>query len=176
MNATTSESFEDFVVASVPRLRQVAYACCHDWHRADDLVQDTLERLYVVWGRVIRHGDVFGYARVVLVRRFISEQRRPWRRREHSTGRVEDHDVAATDVDTGQRLDLLAALAALPPRQRAVAVLRFVEDVDVAEVAEITGCSEGTVESQTSHARRALQQRLRPPSAPFVPTDEVSPR
>ena len=168
-------SFDAFADAAMPRLRQLAYAWSRDWHRADDLVQDTLERVYSAWPRV-RRGDhpgesPFAYARTTMLRHLISEQRRPWRRREtpglHVRGDTGEDPLtvpapgAEADV-VSLTLDLLDAIASLPPRQRAVVLLRYVEDLTVGEVAAALNISEGTVKSQAHHARSALQAHLGP--------------
>ena len=153
-------SFDDFAQAAMPRLRRLAYGWCRDWHRADDLVQETLERVYAAWPRLRRDTQPFAYARTTMLRHLISEQRRPWRRREVSGLSPGPEDPVATCTDPAVNLDLLAAIAALPPRQRAVVLLRHVEDLSTAEVAEVLHCSEGTVKSQAHHARTALQRQL----------------
>ena len=165
-------SFDAFAAAAMPRLRQLAYAWSRDWHRADDLVQDTLERVYTAWPRVRRgehHGDhsgdsPFAYARTTMLRHLISEQRRPWRRREtlgFTPGTDQDPAIEAAG-GSHLSLDLLSAIAALPVRQRAVVLLRYVEDLTVSEVADTLNISEGTVKSQAHHARTALQAHLGP--------------
>ncbi|WP_432522718.1 RNA polymerase sigma factor [Kineococcus sp. SYSU DK006] len=167
MRQELEASFDVFAAAAIPRLRQLAYAWSRDWHRADDLVQDTLERVYAAWPRVRRNDQVgehpFAYARTTMLRHLISEQRRPWRRRE-STGPHPGEDPPAPQLPpaeaTSLSLDLLAAIATLPVRQRAVVLLRYVEDLSVAEVAEALGISEGTVKSQAHHARTALAAHL----------------
>lgn len=156
-------SFDDFAAAALPRLRRVAYGWCHDWHHSDDMVQDTLERVYAAWPRVRRRGEEYAFARTTLVRALISSDRRAWRR--HETTVDAETITAASDArhtrdetsDSVARLDTTDLLARLPVRQRAVAVLRFVEELPVAQVAELLGCSEGTVKSQAHHARNALR-------------------
>ncbi|WP_345710873.1 SigE family RNA polymerase sigma factor [Kineococcus glutinatus] len=152
-------AFDEFAATAMPGLRRLALAWCRDGHRADDLVQDALERVYAAWPRVRRDGEPFAYARTTMLRRMISEGRRPWRRCEVVGLEPEVHDPLV-EPDPALGLDLLAALAALPPRQRAVFLLRHVEDLGVAETAEVLRCSEGTVKSQTSHARAALRAHL----------------
>jgi DNA-directed RNA polymerase specialized sigma24 family protein len=104
--------------------------------RADDLVQATLVRLYARWGRVraaASHPDA--YARAVLVRESIHERRSGWVKRVSLSGKVTDSPAASVDQDAV--LDLRAAVAALPPRQRATLVLRFYCDLNVDQAAEI---------------------------------------
>ena len=159
------ESFEEFAAFAIPRLRRVGYAYCQDWHRADDAVQSALERVYGAWARV-RPGDAYGYTRTTLVRLLVSEGRRPWRRREVTTDDVtlheprrhrgdDDGDPAATS-----EADLFAVLSG---RQRAV-VLRYFENLSVAETARVLRCSEGTVKSQAHAARQALRALLADPA------------
>jgi RNA polymerase sigma-70 factor (sigma-E family) len=159
VRAELEDEFRAFVEAAIPRLRRLALAASRDPHRADDLVQTTLEKLYAAWPRMQAVGDPHAYARTVLVRSLISEQRRHWWSREQS---VEDAGSrqAAPDRDHAQRLDLEAALDALPTRQRMAVVLRHLEDLPVAEVARLMQCSEGTVKSTTSDGLRALRASL----------------
>ena len=160
MREELEASFDAFATGAMPRLRRLAYAWCRDWHRGDDLVQDALERVYAAWPRVRRDGEPFAYARTTMLRRLISEERRPWRRREVGGLVAGPGDPAAHVGDPALGVDLLAALAVLPARQRAVVLLRYVEDLSVAETAEALNCSEGTVKSQAHHARATLQAHL----------------
>ncbi|NIZ90316.1 RNA polymerase sigma factor [Kineococcus rubinsiae] len=169
MRQELEASFDAFAVAAMPRLRQLAFAWSRDWHRADDLVQDTFERVYAAWPRVRRDEHPFAYARTTMLRHLISEQRRPWRRRETTglhLGLHADEDPPDPQTPTAEatslNLDLLTAIAALPARQRAVVLLRYVEDLTVSEVADTLNISEGTVKSQAHHARTALQAHLGP--------------
>ncbi|WP_459645136.1 RNA polymerase sigma factor [Kineococcus sp. NUM-3379] len=159
-------SFDVFVVAALPRLRKLAYVWCRDWHRSDDAVQETLKRMYVAWPRIRRDGDAFAFARTTLLRRLLSEERRPWRAREVADLTLGDHDPVAPPADPGVRLDLNDALATLPPRQRAVILLRYVEGLSVAEVADALHCSEGTVKSQAHDAKVKLKALLGPDYGP----------
>jgi RNA polymerase sigma-70 factor (sigma-E family) len=167
VRAHLQEEFREFAAAAMPRLRRLAHASCRDPHRADDLVQTTLEKMYAVWPRVHGVDSPHAYARTVLVRILISEQRRHWWSREVSTEDAELHDLLAPDQGRGAaqsdtRLDIEAALSALPPRQRVAVVLRHLEDLSVAEVSQLMGCSEGTVKSTTSDGLRALRRALEP--------------
>lgn len=133
---------------------------------AEDLVQATLTRLYVAWPRVRRADDPVGYGVRSLTHAFVDERRRAHRRRESPTDQVARHagDLAGADGDPDLRRSVLAALADLPPRQRAVVVLRHWLDLDVATTARYLGCSAGTVKSQTSkgldHLRATLGHHL----------------
>lgn len=150
------DDFSAFAVAAMPGLRRLAYAWCRDGHRADDLVQAALEKVYAAWPRVRGTSDPFAYTRTTMVRVLISEQRRPWFRREVST--ADPPDGGGAEDDVAGRLDLMELVHRLPPRQRLVLLLRFVEDLPVAEVALLMRCSQGTVKSQTSTAAATLRR------------------
>jgi RNA polymerase sigma-70 factor (sigma-E family) len=124
---------------------------------AEDLVQGTLVRLYLAWGRA-RSGNVEAYARRVLVNAFIDHRRRPFVRRERAVASLPD--AAAPRSANADDTHLLAALAALPPRMRAAVVLRHVEDLSVEDAAAALGCSTGTVKSQTSRGIAKLRDAL----------------
>jgi RNA polymerase sigma-70 factor (sigma-E family) len=148
--------FDAFAAASMPQLRRLAYAWCRDHHRADDLVQSALERVYAAWPRIERTDDPFSYTRTTMVRLLITEQRRAWWRREVVSDDVPERIADGSDV--AQRLDLVALVHRLPRRQRLVVLLRFVEDLSVAQTAAAMSCSEGAVKSQTNAAMTALRQ------------------
>ena len=167
MSAADESAFRAYASTRRPALRRTAYLLCGDWHQADDLVQTALVKLYVAWRRVQR-SEPDGYARRILLRCFLDERRRPWRR--ETPGELpEDHEVVAGyDIE---RLDVRTALASLPPRQRATLVLRFWIDASVTETASILGCSEGTVKSQTARALAHLRDLL---GDPELVTEELS--
>ena len=164
MRAHLEDEFREFAAAAMPRLRRLAHASCRDPHRADDLVQATLEKMYAAWPRVHDVASPHAYARTVLVRTLISEQRRHWWSREVSTEDAALDDLMGTAAGgerlSDDRIDVAAALSSLPPRQRLAVVLRHLEDLPVAEVAQLMGCSEGTVKSTTSEGLRALRAAL----------------
>lgn len=157
--------FTAYVAERSPWLRRVAFLLCQDWHRADDLVQTAATRLYMHWGRVKAIENIDGYARTVLVRTYLAEQRTSWWKRVTVTHDPPDPGIAAGHFDVGTDLDLQAALMALPPRQRAAVVLRYYCDLPITETAAILKCSTGTVKSQTSKGLEALRRLLSPAHA-----------
>ncbi|MFI5931580.1 SigE family RNA polymerase sigma factor [Actinoplanes sp. NPDC051494] len=138
-------------------LRRLAYLLCGDTHQADDLVQETITKLYVRWSRVRKADNVDGYVHTMLVRTFLDDRRRGWWKVLLGTPPEREAPPGA-EVET--RHVLRAALAQVPARQQAVLVLRFLDDRPVAEVAELLDCSEGTVKSQTAHGLTALRRVL----------------
>ncbi|SES26704.1 SigE family RNA polymerase sigma factor [Actinokineospora terrae] len=129
-----------------------------DWHRAEDLVQTTLAKIYVAWPRLNREGGVDAYSRKVMVRSAIDESRRAFRRRENVVERLPEVGVDPVGVDDA--VDVRRALALLPVGQRAVVVLRYWEDLSVAETAQALGKSEGTIKSQAAKGLAALRKHL----------------
>lgn len=176
MSHSRDTEFTEYVAARVSSLRRLAVVLCDDRQRADELVQATLVKLYVRWARVQAATHPDAYARAVLVREFIQERRSLWVKRVSLAGRVSDSPAASVDQDVA--LDLRAAVAALPARQRATLVLRFYCDLNVDQCADVLGCSPGTVKSQTSRALAAVRRTLGPehnagtgePAAPPVAT------
>jgi RNA polymerase sigma-70 factor (sigma-E family) len=157
------DEYTEYVSARLMFLRRVAYLLCQDWHSADDLVQATITQLYVHWGQARAADHIDAYARTIMVREFLGERRSAWARRVRLTGHVPEADSITTDHDA--LLDLRAALAAVPPRQRATLVLRFFCDLTVEQTARVLGCSAGTVKSQTAKGLAALRRSLDPQAA-----------
>ncbi|WP_290052367.1 SigE family RNA polymerase sigma factor [Amycolatopsis solani] len=155
------DDFTEYVTARAGWLRKVAYLLCGDWHRADDLVQSAITRLYANWPRASRADNLDGYARRTLVNTFLAEQRTSWWKRVDLRGTEHERPAPGSDVEAA--LDLRAALDRLPARQRATVVLRYFGDLPVAETARALGCSEGTVKSQTSKAVETLRELLGEP-------------
>ena len=151
--------FDDFARSRQAHLRRTAHLLCGDWHLAEDLTQTALAKLYAVWRRVRQLESPDGYARRVLYRTFIDEtRRRRWWERPGAGADQAEAMAPASDPDL--RLTLLDALRQLPPRGRAVLVLRFWEDQSVEATAAALGCSVGTVKSQTSRGLDALRKVL----------------
>ncbi len=157
MHADDDDGFRDFVRSRFEPLRALAYVTCGDWQTAEDAVSGALARLYLRWAKVTSPD---AYARTMVVRAAIEEKRRPWRR-ERSAGDALP-DVAGPDPggNVDERLRLRAALRHVPPRQRAVLVLRFLEGLSVEETAEVLGCRAGTVKSQSARGLDTLRAVL----------------
>jgi RNA polymerase sigma-70 factor (sigma-E family) len=154
--------FGDFVAARWQALSRVAYLLTGDHGRAEDLLQTALVRAHRRW----RHIDnPEHYVRRVLVNLNNSW----WRRRritEHLTAQVPEREAADPHTDYDVRDELWSAVLKLPPRMRAVLVLRYFEDLPEADVARILECSLGTVKSQTSRALDRLRADLTPNDRP----------
>jgi RNA polymerase sigma-70 factor (sigma-E family) len=155
--ADWERDFAEYVSGRTSALRRTAYLLCGDWHRADDLTQQALTKVYLAWRRIRTHDALDGYVRRTLVNTFLDERRRPWRR-EVVTGELPDRPAPRDLAD--ERLELLAALARLPRTQRAALVLRYWEDLSIAETAEVLGIREGTVKSSTARGLAALREVL----------------
>lgn len=135
---------------------RIAYLMCGDWAHAEDLVQTALLRLYLKWPRINLDG-VDAYARRTILRLVIDESRRPHRRRE-IPGDLPEFAAATGDPDTG--MDVRAALLLVPTRQRAVLILRYFNQLSVAETAEVMRVTQGTVKSQTSRGLQTMRHIL----------------
>ena len=155
MKPADEAAFLDLYVARRGPLRKTAHLLCGDWHHAEDLVQNAFVKLYVAWGRMREVDGVEGYLRQTLVHLYIDETRR---RRHRDTVMAEPRNRPWQEpADTSDRWELIAALRGVPRRQRACLVLRFYEDMSVAQTAAVLGCSEGTVKSQTARGLAALR-------------------
>lgn len=166
--AERDDEFVAFVAEHRPTMVGMArLLTAGDQAWAEDVVQTTLTRLYVAWARVRRADNRLGYARTSLTRVFVDETKRAHRRREVPVEVHRERGVEPPDPDL--RRAVLAALDGLPPRQRAVVVLRHWLDWDVADTAQALGCSTGTVKSQNAkalaHLREVLGDGLVPASA-----------
>lgn len=158
MRDGSEQDYIEYVTARLPRLRRLAYSLCGSEDQADDLVQEVATKLYLHWSRTENVTHLDAYVRKILVRTFLDGQRKGWWR-VLLFGAVPDVRLTQ-DHGAEDRAMLRDALAELPPRQRAVLVLRFLHDLPVREVAEALGCTEGTVKSQTSHGLTALRRLL----------------
>jgi RNA polymerase sigma-70 factor (sigma-E family) len=156
---TEAEAYREFVVARMEQWRRTAYLLCGDWHTADDLTSTALVKLYRHWKRVSAMEHPEAYVRRILLRAWLDERRRPWRR-EHSYADPPDRVDLADPSRAAEELAVLQLLAELPPRRRAVLVLRYFCDLPVEECADLLGVTTGTVKSQTARALETLRGRL----------------
>jgi len=155
-DGVAEDAFVGFVLGSQAQLRRLAYLVCGDWHRAEDIVQTALVKMYVHWARIRRDEGPEPYARRAVVNAAIDERRRPWRR-EHAVPNLPDSPAV---IEPSMDAIVVEALLSLAPRQRAVVALRYVEDLDVAQTSYILGISTGTVKSQAAKGLEALRKRL----------------
>ncbi|MYW00347.1 SigE family RNA polymerase sigma factor [Streptomyces sp. SID3343] len=148
--------FEEYAAARQRRLYRMAYLLCGDLDRAQDLTQTTLVKLLQHWRSASRADNLDAYARTVLTHAYLAEERRALiGRRAHSFGAN-----PSGPGDTDLRVTLLAALGELPPKARAMVVLRYWEDLSVETVATLMNCSTGTVKSQCSRSLARLRTHL----------------
>jgi RNA polymerase sigma-70 factor (sigma-E family) len=156
--------FDRFVADSTEGLLRTAYLIVWDLAEAEDLVQETLLKVARRWPRVRRMQHPVAYARRILVNLALAGAGHRSRSRNELTGEAppdRGHEAGeAAAIDTHD--ELLSALAALPPRQRSVLVLRYFLDLPEAEVAAALKCSLGTVKSTASRGLARLEQTLRP--------------
>ena len=149
--------FAEFVAERANALLRYGYALSGNPHDAADLTQEALIRLHRAWARVRSKEDPERYTKVIMARLHISVWRR--RRREHLAWALPEtplHDVLPSDADQ----ELWRALEGLPRKQRAVLVLRFYEQLQDAEIADLLGISQGTVRSHASLGLTKLRTKI----------------
>lgn len=149
--------FSAYFAQSYARVRRTAYLMTGDWHRADDVAQAAFVRLARSWRSVRDRASLDAYVRTCVFREAIDEKRRPWRREQAVTEVPELAHPESVAEDVAERFAVAAMLRRLPPRQRAVLICRFYEDLDVAQTAAALGCSQGTVKSQTARALDSMR-------------------
>lgn len=158
MNASDGEQFGEFMASRWPGLVRLGFGLTGDRWLAEDLAQTALAKAYAAWWRVRRADDPDAYVRRILINASNSRFRgnrvaeRPCVPRD-----LPDPTVADPAAEIGERSVLQSALAELPPRQRAIVVLRYAEDMTDAQVGALLGCSAGTVRSQASRALAKLR-------------------
>jgi len=157
VDPAAERAFRDFAAARLPALLRFAHLLTGERTSAEDLVQNALTRTALSWSRIRRQDDPEGYVR----RTMVNLQTNVWRRRlwrEAPTGEPpEVMDPRSAEAAYDDRDRMWRALATLPPRQRAVLVLRYYSDLSEAEIAETLGCSRGTVKSQAAKALGKLR-------------------
>jgi RNA polymerase sigma-70 factor (sigma-E family) len=155
------QEFAEYFEARLDAVRRTAFLLCGDWHRADDLAQTAFVALHRQWRKVRDRGALDAYVRRTVVRAMIDESRRPWRRERYVEEMPEPPQSGVEVAErVATRTTLVDGLRRVPPRQRAVLVLRFLEGLDVSATAEALKCSEGTVKSQTARGLAALRAVL----------------
>lgn len=151
--------FSEFVELRSHALLRTAYLMVGDHQLAQDLLQEALIKTFIAWPRLRDPEKVDGYVRRTIVTTAIS-----WRRRRSFHERPVDSLPDAWGADEVESLAthrvLIAHLRGLPPRQRAAIVLRYYEDLSVAQTAEVMGCSDGAVKSHVSIGLGKLRERL----------------
>ncbi|MFF2848024.1 SigE family RNA polymerase sigma factor [Streptomyces sp. NPDC058001] len=164
--------FEEFVTARGPRLLRAAWLLTGDAHLAEDLLQTVLAKVWPRWKRIADQNPE-GYVRTALFNTYASMWQRRWRGEipHGELPEVAERDDAFATVDLERTL--VEALRQLPPRQRAVVVLRYFEDLGVAETARVLGCRPGTVKSQTWKALGVLRAQLAVPEPVEAEGDDV---
>lgn len=145
--------FAEFYLARRVQLRRTAYMIVRDWHTAEDLTQQSMVKLYAAWPRV-RSETADAFARRIVINESLSHLRR---RRDVPVEHLPDRDESRAEPSV---LDVGAALDLLPPRQRAIIALRFLDDLSVADVADALNVADGTVKSQTAKALATLRTHL----------------
>lgn len=167
-----TRDYDEFVQAQARRMSRTAWLLTGDAHAAEDLVQDTLVKLFVSWKRVSRADDPAQYTRAMMVNSFISGRRRKSSSEVPTDAIVEDTSEGADYV----RTDLLRALATLDRTDRTILVLRYFEDMSPDDVAAQVGMTSGAVRTRTSRALVRIRPLLdgyqrapRPAGQPTTP-------
>jgi RNA polymerase sigma-70 factor (sigma-E family) len=155
--------FREYVGASQDRLIRAAWLLTGDEHAAQDLLQTTLMRVWPQWERVVAAGEPDAYVRRALANNHVSAMRRSWRKEQPAEDLPDGPGVEDFAADSDLRDLVVRLLPALPPRQRAVLVMRYLLDLPDAETAAILGCSEPTVRSQAFKGLRTLRLRYPDP-------------
>jgi RNA polymerase sigma-70 factor (sigma-E family) len=166
---------EEFVTARGPALRRFGYALTGDWALAQDLLQAALAKAYIHWP-LVRGDNHEAYVRKIMLNTWVSWQRRR-SRGELPTAKLPEAAGPDDFATVDSRQALRTALAKLPPRQRAVVVLRYHEDLSERQVADLLGITVGTVKSQAAQALARLRAEdvLAPYAARVTADDDQIP-
>jgi RNA polymerase sigma-70 factor (sigma-E family) len=149
--------FDDWVEVRGPALLRLAYTLTGNAADAEDVVQEALARALPRWGRISRVDNVDAYVRRMVVNAHTSWWRR-FRRRESPVEKVRDAESAPPGLPLDERARLWAACQSLPESQRTAIVLRYYEQLEYAEIAELTGIREGSVRARVSRGLATLRQ------------------
>lgn len=160
---SADDEFAAFVAQRSTALLRTAYLLTGDRGHAEDLLQTALVKTYRHWGRLANREDPTAFVRRVLVTTHAG-----WRRRVRIAEFLSTTPLLQTAADAGpdlgERDRLVTALATLPPRMRAVLVLRYWEDLSEAGTAEALGCSVNTVKTHTTRGLARLRAQLADPA------------
>jgi len=149
--------YHEFASARAGQLFRIAYLMCGDWHEAQDLVQTCLAKLYSSWHRIQKSESVDAYARKALLRTYLSHRRL---RRNGEIPVAEVAESRAPGDNPELRLVLIEALASLPPRNRAVMVLRYLDDHSVEAVAGMLDTTPAAIKSISNRSLKQLRALL----------------
>jgi len=158
--ADRDAEFTEYLSARQPSLLRTAYLLTGDRHQAEDILQTSLAKLYLAWHKVNDRSSVDAYVRRIMVNENNSLWRRGWKKREHAAEQLPEGDPHHDSYDEGLGAALWEVVQTLPPKARAVVVLRYYEQLSETETADVLGISVGTVKSQCSRALASLRERV----------------
>lgn len=159
-SSTDEPTFETYVGSAWPALYRSAYLLTGNHADAEDIAQQTLEKAYQSWSRAVASAIPEAYLRRMLTNTFLSGRRAKRHRLELLTDSWTGRELPQVRPGPEDHLVLWPHLKSLPPRQRAVIVLRYFEDLSEAQIAEALGCSRGNVKSTAHRALKALRAAL----------------
>ena len=162
MRQSERDEFDAFVLGAWARLFRTAHALTGNRHDAEDVLQNAFAKAYSNWRRVRRADSPEAYVHRIVANETISAWRRRRRQVERTTDLVPESAGDGHADAVSSRTTMWAAIQDLPPRQRAIVVLRYYEDLSERDIAQVLGVSPGTVKSQASTALRNLRQQLHP--------------
>jgi RNA polymerase sigma-70 factor (sigma-E family) len=160
MRAQDEAEFSEFVAGTSARLHRLAYAVCGDRSLAEDAVQSALVKVYRSWPRVRDADSPEAYLRRMVVNQLLSWRRRKSWNLTSAHARTNEPSRASHENEVVEHQLVWSAVAALPPRQRAVIVLRYYEGMTEADIADVLRIRPGTVKSQSSAAMTRLRAVL----------------
>ncbi|UPK74511.1 SigE family RNA polymerase sigma factor [Nocardioidaceae bacterium SCSIO 66511] len=160
MRRSERDEFDAFILAAWPRLFRTAYALTGNRADAEDMLQSAFAKAYANWRKVRRAGSPEAYVHRIVANETVTAWRRRWRHVERSSAAPPDAVAPGHAEAVSDRATLWEAIQALPPRQRAVVVLRYYEDLSEKDIAAVLGIAPGTVKSQASHGIKALRSHL----------------
>ncbi len=159
MRRDDEATYAELYAAAWPRLFRLAYAITGDVGQAEDAVQSAMVKAYTSWHRVGSASHPEAYLRRITVNEVLGVRRRAWWRSERLGHAPEGEMPGSEEQAIVDRAELWEGLLSLAPRQRAVLVLRYYEDLSEQQIASVLGCSRGTVKSQAADALATLRRR-----------------